>query len=157
MPTKKEKATPSLPGVASNWLSNWPIRFEHAHGVERNVWCCWCNAQAKRIHQIWPHAKTFGIQWCICSTCSGGDDEVTAIAMRLQIGFGGSSGIGLEAHEVKLMKSLMVAEYWWPEQKLNMSPINASDKPWIATGAKGVVWRFLRESVCCLMRLNPNR
>ncbi len=35
--------------------------------------------------------------------------------------------------------------------------IDASDKPWIATGVKGVVWQFLRESVCCLMRLNPNR
>ncbi len=45
------------------------------------------------------------------STSSGGDDEVATIAMRLQIGFAGSSGIGLEAHEVKLMKSLMVAEY----------------------------------------------
>jgi len=97
MPTKKEKSNALVVCIASNWLSNWPIRsrrphgiVSHAFGVERKVWCCWEDAQAKRIHQ---KCLIFG----------------------------------------------------------------ASEKPWIATGVKGVVWWFLRESVCCLMGLNPNR
>ncbi len=45
------------------------------------------------------------------STSLGGDDEVATIAMRLQIGFGGSPSIDLEAHKVRLIRSVVIVEY----------------------------------------------
>ncbi len=45
------------------------------------------------------------------STPSGGNDEVATIAMRLQIGYGGSPGVGLEAYEVRLLRSGVVVGY----------------------------------------------
>jgi len=45
------------------------------------------------------------------STPSGGDDEVATIAIRLQISYGGSPGVGLEAYKVRLLRSGVVVEY----------------------------------------------
>jgi len=45
------------------------------------------------------------------STPSGGDDEVAPMAIRLQIGYGGSPGVGLEVYKVRLLRSGVVVEY----------------------------------------------
>jgi len=45
------------------------------------------------------------------STPSGSDDEVATIAIRLQIGYGGSPSVGLEASKVRLLRSSVVMEY----------------------------------------------
>jgi len=45
------------------------------------------------------------------STPLGGNDEVATIAIRLQISYGGSPSVGLEAYKVRLLRSSIVIGY----------------------------------------------